>query len=635
MSPVRSDVSDIDLVERTRQGDADAYAELWRRHAASGRTVARSYSSLDPDDLVAESFTKIYDAILAGGGPRGAFRPYLFTTLRNTAAGWGRARHETNLETLESFEDPHSSEQASLDALDRGTTAQAFRSLPTRWQEVLWYSEVEQMTPQQIAPLVGMSANATAALAYRAREGLRQAWIRAHLKSTTEPDCQWTIDHLGAYSRSKLGKRDTTRLEAHLDDCAKCTIVAAEAREVGSRLALVLLPLAAGIGGATAYTARLQAGAPVTDVAMGAGGVGLAAAGAASASAGGAGGSAAAGGAGAGAGAGGAGGAGAGAAGATAGASAASGIGATGVAIGVGAGALALAAAAVAAAVVLPSLGAGAPDAPPAAEAAVDAPIAAPGADATTVPSLPPIASPVPSPTAPPLAPSDPPSDAPSPDSPPAPIAAKPEPTAPPTSMPGPNPTPTPTATPTPTPTPTPGPDTEALPPAVFSPDTGGGILYPVLSGTAEPGATITVSNPSPSPALLTSLPTTVAADDGSWSLTVDSLPAGRSTLAVVQRDVAGNLSQPTAVEVDLRVPYGEVTLIPSRFEIWGVPHADVLVDVDGERFGVYRLDGRGYARESNDFDLLFGAAITIRYGAGDRVGPPVDVESWLALSSS
>ena len=218
MSALHTAVSDGALIERTRRGDRGAYGELWQRHAASARTVARSYSSLDPDDLVAESFTKIYDAILAGGGPTGAFRPYLFTTLRNTAASWGRARRETNLETLESFEDPASSESASLDALDRSTTAQAFRSLPTRWQEVLWYSEVEGMHPQQIAPLVGMSANATAALAYRAREGLRQAWIQAHLKHANEPECRWTIDRLGSYTRGKLRSRDTAKLEAHLED---------------------------------------------------------------------------------------------------------------------------------------------------------------------------------------------------------------------------------------------------------------------------------------------------------------------------------------------------------------------------------------------------------------------------------
>ena len=272
--PLRTDLSDSALIERTRRGDRAAYGELWQRHAASARTVARSYSSLDPDDLVAESFTKIYDAILAGGGPTGAFRPYLFTTLRNTAASWGRGRRETNLETLESFEDPDTSESATLEALDRSTTAQAFRSLPTRWQEVLWYSEVEGMHPQQVAPLVGMSANATAALAYRAREGLRQAWIQAHLRNAeAEPECRWTIDRLGSYTRGRLRARDTAKLEAHLDDCARCTIVAAEAREVGSRLALVLLPLTAGVGAATAYSAWLSQGAPAAHVAMGAAGL--------------------------------------------------------------------------------------------------------------------------------------------------------------------------------------------------------------------------------------------------------------------------------------------------------------------------------------------------------------------------
>jgi len=272
--PLRTDLADSALIERTRRGDRSAYGELWQRHSGSARTVARSFSTLDPDDLVAESFTRIYDAILAGGGPTGAFRPYLFTTIRNTASSWGRARRETNLETLESFEDPATSESASLDALDRSTTAQAFRSLPTRWQEVLWYTEVEGMSPQQVAPLVAMSANATAALAYRAREGLRQAWIQAHLRNAAnEPECRWTIDRLGSYTRGRLRGRETARVEAHLDDCARCTIVAAEAREVGSRLALVLLPLTAGIGGATAYSAWLSQGSPTVDVALGAAGL--------------------------------------------------------------------------------------------------------------------------------------------------------------------------------------------------------------------------------------------------------------------------------------------------------------------------------------------------------------------------
>ncbi len=265
--------SDARLVERAREGDTDAFGELFRRHAAAGVTVARSFSSLDAEDLVAESFARIYDAVVAGGGPRGAFRPYLFTTIRNTAASWGRRDHELPVDDLDQQPDPATDEHAALSALDRGLTARAFRSLPTRWQEVLWYCEVEQMAPREVAPLLGMSANATAALAYRAREGLRQAWIRVHLQDTDpDTDCGWTIERLGTYARGKLGSREVDRVDDHLEECARCTIVAVEAHEVGSRLAMVLLPLSAGVTGATAYAGWLQAGAPATVVAMGAGG---------------------------------------------------------------------------------------------------------------------------------------------------------------------------------------------------------------------------------------------------------------------------------------------------------------------------------------------------------------------------
>jgi RNA polymerase sigma factor (sigma-70 family) len=257
------DASDADLITFTRAGDGAAYGELWRRHSRAARTVARSFtSSLDPDDLVQESFAKIYQALQKGGGPTGAFRPYLFTTVRNTASAWGRARREASIDTLESFEDPASRDEETMAALDRSLTATAFRSLPTRWQEVLWYCEVEQMTPQQVAPLLAMKPNAVAALAYRAREGLRQAWIQAHIAAVPEDsEHRWTIERIGSYTRGSLGKRDATKLENHLDSCARCTIVAAEAREVGSRIALVLLPLAAGTAGATGYLAWMQTGA--------------------------------------------------------------------------------------------------------------------------------------------------------------------------------------------------------------------------------------------------------------------------------------------------------------------------------------------------------------------------------------
>ncbi|WP_197024968.1 sigma-70 family RNA polymerase sigma factor, partial [Microbacterium sp. Cr-K20] len=263
-------IGDADLILRARSGDTGAFGELWRRHYPSGLAVARSVtSSIDPDDLVQEAYTRIYQAILKGGGPNGSFRAYLFTSIRNTAAGWGRARRETAIDELDAVADPDTTDQAANEALDRSLTAQAFRSLPSRWQEVLWYTEIEQMKPQEVGHLLGMKSGAVSQLAFRAREGLREAWIQAHLRSADEgSECQWTIEHLGAYSRGNLSTRDHKRLELHLDECARCMIVAAEAKDVSKRLALVLLPLVLGVTGAAGYVATLQgAGTPIVALA--------------------------------------------------------------------------------------------------------------------------------------------------------------------------------------------------------------------------------------------------------------------------------------------------------------------------------------------------------------------------------
>ena len=123
--------ADADLVLRTRSGDTDAFAELWRRHYRAGVTVARNMtSSLDADDLVQEAYTRIYHSIVHGGGPTGSFRAYLFTSIRNTAAAWGRSGRETAMEDLDAVVDPATSDDATESALDRSLTHRAFRSLP-------------------------------------------------------------------------------------------------------------------------------------------------------------------------------------------------------------------------------------------------------------------------------------------------------------------------------------------------------------------------------------------------------------------------------------------------------------------------------------------------------------------------
>jgi RNA polymerase sigma factor (sigma-70 family) len=246
--------SDQELIESARSGDTSAFAELWRRHSGSAARVARQFtSSIDPDDLVSEAYVRIFQRVLAGGGPTGAFRPYLYTTIRNLASSWGAASKDVQIDVIDELEDERIPDDPAAWALDRTLTAKAFRALPERWQTVLWYTEVEGMDPHEVAPLMGLSANGVAALSYRAREGLRTAWLQAHISNDgTSADCRWTMSRLGDHARHGLTTRERERVELHLLGCAKCSVISDEVDEVGSHLAMILLPLLlGGVAGGT------------------------------------------------------------------------------------------------------------------------------------------------------------------------------------------------------------------------------------------------------------------------------------------------------------------------------------------------------------------------------------------------
>jgi RNA polymerase sigma factor (sigma-70 family) len=244
--------SDQELIESARSGDTSAFAELWRRHYRSAVRVARQFtSSLDADDLVSEAYARIFQRVLAGGGPTGAFRPYLYTTIRNLASSWGAAAKDVQVDVIEEFEDERIPDDPAAWALDRTLTAKAFRALPDRWQTVLWYTEVEGMDPHEVAPLMGLTANGVAALSYRAREGLRTAWLQAHISDAgISTECQRTMSRLGDRARNGLTAREKERVEQHLLECTKCSVISEEVEEVGSHLAMVMLPvLLGGIAG--------------------------------------------------------------------------------------------------------------------------------------------------------------------------------------------------------------------------------------------------------------------------------------------------------------------------------------------------------------------------------------------------
>ncbi|MFJ9012033.1 sigma-70 family RNA polymerase sigma factor [Streptomyces canus] len=437
--PRQMPLSDADLIDRMRSGDDTAYEALYRRHAGAVRRYARTCcrDGHTADDLTAEVFARMLQAVRGGHGPEHAVRPYLLTSIRRVAAGWTKsAKREHLVDDFAVFaaQATRSSEVSDDDTLDLGAEVramhvaeqsmamEAFRSLPERWQAVLWHTEVEDESPSEVATLFGLDANGTRVLASRAREGLKQAYLQAHVSATLAADeeCARYADRLGAYARGGLRTRAERGLRKHLEECAKCRLAAGQIKEVAGGIPAVVPIAVIGWFGAAGYAKALG---------LVAGGAGAGAAGAAGAAAAASGGSS--------------GGAGAG------GAAASEGLGAP-VKAGIAAGVVAVAAAAVALALIGDDNPARKQDAKPPASAPVVEP-----ADP----------APTPSPTKPePAPPMVPVAAAPSP---------KPTPTPTPTSAhkPTPTPMPTPTSKPTPPPEPTPTPtptSTPPPPPAVY-----------------------------------------------------------------------------------------------------------------------------------------------------------------------
>ncbi|MFF3575304.1 sigma-70 family RNA polymerase sigma factor [Streptomyces mirabilis] len=449
--PIELPPSDADLIGRMRAGDDTAYEELYRRHAEAVRRYARTCcrDAHTADDLTAEVFARMLQAVRRGHGPEHAVRAYLLTTVRRVAASWTKsAKREQLVDDFAVFaaQSSRTSEVSDDETWDLGADVramheaeqsmamQAFRSLPERWQAVLWHTEVEDESPSEVAPLFGLDANGTRVLASRAREGLKQAYLQAHVSATLvmDEECARYADRLGAYARGGLRTRAERGLRKHLEECAKCRLAAGQIKEVASGIPAVVPVAVIGWFGAAGYAKA---------VALIAGGAGAGAAGAAAAS-GGSGGAAGA----AGAAGGGSGGAGAGAGG---GAAASEGLGAP-VKAGIAAGVVAVAAAAVALALV--SNGSPAKKKPEAKPSATSPVVEAPQPQPTPTPSK------KPAPGAPVVASAPKSSPTPTPRPTPKPTP-KPSPTpTPPRAKPKPTPTPTATHAPAPTPTPTPPP---------------------------------------------------------------------------------------------------------------------------------------------------------------------------------
>ncbi len=259
-----SSLSDAALIEAVRGGSTEAFGTLYERHLSVARRVSTylARSDAEREEIVSEAFARILKVLRAGRGPTEEFRPYLLRTMRNLAINTTRQQSPLSLVAdMTVYDSPKDAEDPATADFDRQMITRAFTSLPERWRTVLWHTEVEGEPPAAVAPLLGMSPNGVAALAYRAREGLSRAYLQMHLPGEERIDCRASRAKLGGFVRKSLTDAELRKISDHLDNCDRCRALAADLVEINNDLRAILAPLVLGLPLAAAYLTKSAAAA--------------------------------------------------------------------------------------------------------------------------------------------------------------------------------------------------------------------------------------------------------------------------------------------------------------------------------------------------------------------------------------
>ncbi|WP_167143742.1 sigma-70 family RNA polymerase sigma factor [Canibacter zhoujuaniae] len=252
-----------ELLTAARQGQADAYSALWKKHNRAVTAAMRTLAYDNAEDVTAEAFAQVWERLQKDAEPIKNFRAYLMTVARNIAATWYRDATRERARLLH---------EIALDAADvsveerenRRDIALAFKQIPPHWQELLWLLDVEKLPRTLVANRLGLSPNTVTVNARRARERLREEWLSVQLPVQLIGSHSDTLKNLPRYVRGSLSAKMRQPLDEHLEHCESCGRIYAALSDSDNRLgrAAVFALWTGGVGVAVAAAQGTAATTP-------------------------------------------------------------------------------------------------------------------------------------------------------------------------------------------------------------------------------------------------------------------------------------------------------------------------------------------------------------------------------------
>ena len=231
------------LVQDCREGKAGAVLELFSTHWEPALAYANvlSRSSHDAEDVAATASLKSLTAMRRGKGPDGPVRPYLLRAVRTAACDRHASAEHPSGRIIE-LADGQNTDGLHNGSKEHDFVAEAFATLPLRWQKVLWFVEIEGLKPREAAPLLDVAPNALSALLRRARKGLREAYLLVFLRDSESRGCDSMLRMLAESALDRTTAAGQAKVDGHVRTCRNCRVALRGLRGVRSRMQAFLNP---------------------------------------------------------------------------------------------------------------------------------------------------------------------------------------------------------------------------------------------------------------------------------------------------------------------------------------------------------------------------------------------------------
>lgn len=248
--------ADIDLVAAFRSGEDAAAAELYRRYYMKlVFGVATKLPSLQiAEDCVGNAFLKVLEIIRRGKGPTVNFYGYLRTAVVKESANF--YLNGSQLAPLDEIEDrdipqvPTAEENLQL---DEPSVYSALETLPDDWRKLLILRYVENKKPAEIAEALHTTSPVVRQRLFRAKNGLRDAYLKQLTVSRSFGDCAAYSQDLVDYATGRHDAAGENRFPSHLANCSDCQQNCEEVKHQWRRvrpetLGLSLILVGIGVG---------------------------------------------------------------------------------------------------------------------------------------------------------------------------------------------------------------------------------------------------------------------------------------------------------------------------------------------------------------------------------------------------